>query len=805
MTKLFFILTLFTFTISFSQSTKKSIAATRISNAPEIDGSLDDEAWINAEEAKNFVMFEPGNGTKEPANRKTIVKVIYDDEAIYFSAQLFDDNPADISMQFGDRDRIGQVDYFQVNLNPFNDGQNDTEFIVMSTGVQGDAKANNGNFRRKDYSWSAVWYSEVSVNENGWAVEIKIPYSALRFSNSDIQTWGVNFQRRMHKQNEQYSWNYIDKTKGDYTQYAGTLTGLKNIKPPTRLSFSPYASSSNTVFEGDSRFENNVGMDLKYGINESFTLDLTLIPDFGQTAFDDQVLNLGPFEQRYSEKRSFFTEGTELFSKGGLFYSRRIGNNPVGYDDVEDNIGENEEIIDNPSKVNMLNAVKVSGRTKGGLGIGVFNAITEKTSARIKNMTTDEIRSKVTEPLTNYSVFVLDQQFNQNSSISLVNTNVLRNGSFRDANTTGLLFDLSDKGNKFNASGNVKMSNVSEDSSNTSGYAAFLRLSKTFGNIQYDLGHYRANDTYDINDLGFQRQNNYANYFGGISYRIFEPTKTFNSIRIRLNGNIRYQNEPYTFSSNEFGLNAFFVTVEKFMIRAEFETNIGDQYDFYEPRVEGRFIRQHGIYVVGGEISTDYRKKFAIDVEAAYASRYDDPSNYFAIEISPRYRFSDKFEVIHKLEIAHLKDEKGWVDELENGAIIFGNRDLKTVTNSITSKLSFNTKSSLALSFRHYWSPVQYDNEYFELNHNGLLDPSTYNEKNDVNYNIWNLDLSYSWEFAPGSQLVALYRNSIFNEDELSHLNFKKNLDNLFDESALHNFSLKFIYYLDYNKLKTWL
>jgi len=145
------------------------------------------------------------------------------------------------------------------------------------------------------------------------------------------------------------------------------------------------------------------------------------------------------------------------------------------------------------------------------------------------------------------------------------------------------------------------------------------------------------------------------------------------------------------------------------------------------------------------------------------------------------------------------------VNELENGSIIFGNRDVKTITNSLSSNLSFNIKSSLALTFRHYWSPVQYDSNYFELNNEGTLDSSSYMEDNDINYNIWNLDLSYSWEFAPGSQLVALYRNSIFNEDNLSQLSFNENLDNLFNDPRTDNLSLKLIYFLDYNKVKTWL
>src|SRR5690606_31371534 len=161
---------------------------------------------------------------------------------------------------------------------------------------------------------------------------------------------------------------------------------IKNIETPTRLSFQPYISTYMNSYDGESEIVVNGGMDLKYGINDAFTLDMILIPDFGQTKFDDTVLNLSAFEVQYDEQRPFFTEGTELFSKGNLFYSRRIGGYPSLYPDL----AENEEIKELPARVDLINALKVSGRTKKNLGIGVFNAITEKTYAKILNLDTDE-------------------------------------------------------------------------------------------------------------------------------------------------------------------------------------------------------------------------------------------------------------------------------------------------------------------------------------------------------------------------------------------------------------------------------
>ncbi|MDF1518190.1 MAG: DUF5916 domain-containing protein, partial [Lutibacter sp.] len=792
MKKHLFILSLFFFSLSYSQVKIKSVKALRIDKTPSIDGVLSEDFWKNTQPAQDFQMFKPGDGGEEREDMKTVVKIAYDDEAIYFGATMYDVNTKAIPMQFGGRDQFGQVDFFLISINPNNDGQNDTEFVVMSTGAQGDAKISSEG---EDFSWNAVWESDVKINKDNWVAEIKIPYSALRFSNSTEQTWGVNFHRKINRLNEQYSWNYVDKKVGLFTQYSGLITGINNIKPPTRLSFSPYAFAAVNSYNGDSETDYSIGMDLKYGINESFTLDATLIPDFGQTAFDDQVLNLGPFEQQYSEKRTFFTEGTELFNKGYLFYSRRIGNKPVGYELAESNLKENEEIVFNPEKVNMINALKISGRTKKGLGIGFFNAITEKTSAEIKNTLTNETREVVTEPLANYNVLVLDQQFNKNSSVSFVNTNVTRNGSFRDANVSAFLFDISNKKNRYKTTGDFKISNIQENGLNKSGYAGLLEFEKISGNYQYEFGHSRSNDTYNINDLGYQNRNNLAVYWAEVSYRIFEPTKTFDDYNISLSSNFNYQNDTNQFAENNFELDFFFITKTRFAFGGEINTNIGDQYDFYSPRVAGRFFKQNPVYVINGWFSTDYRKKFAIDVKSTYAKRFGLENELLDLSIAPRYRFSDKFSVIYKLNFSKLTNDDGWVTNLDNGNIIFGNRDVKTVTNTLTGNLSFNTKSTLALSFRHYWSPVEYDANFFELNNEGTLNASSYQKNHNINYNIWNLDLSYSWEFAPGSQLVALYRNSIFNEDKLANLNFKKNLDNLFNEPISNNFSIKFIYY----------
>lgn len=797
--------------------THKEFKIIKVENSPKIDGILDDDAWKNANIASDFVMFRPRSNEPEPENIKTEIKIVYDDNAIYFGAYLHDDKVNEIPMEFQTRDNFGNADFLLIALNPSNDGINQTEFVVMSTGNQNDAKVlPNGN---EDWSWNAVWDSAVKIVDDGWIVEVKIPYSALRFSNEKIQTWGLNFHRQHRKNRDQYSWNFISRENGSIAQYDGIITGIKNIEPPVRLSFNPFVTASNTSFDGNTEFNWSAGLDVKYGISENFTLDATLIPDFGQVAFDDVTLNLGPFEQRFSEQRAFFTEGTDLFSKGNFFESRRIGSSPVGID-----IDDNEEIVNRPNKVDVLNIIKISGRTKKGLGIGVLNAITEKTKAKItKTEIIDDIevityRNEVVEPLANYNVLVIDQQFNKNSSISLVNTNVIREGHFRDANVTGLLYDIKTKDNKYGIDGGIAMSNVynGNEQNPLTGFEGDFEIGKISGNHQYYFEFEFITRKYDKNDLGFQRLNNNMGIGTDYSYRTYEPKGIFNNYGINVwtysdflmennKDSPSYFEKATLYKGTRVGFNTWFNTKKQLSYGANINAGIGKQYDYYGPRVDGRFYKLNPNVNFNAWFSTDYSKRLALDISAYHGFRVNETRSGLDFNISPRYRLNNKITLSYSFYFNKNANIKSYVNSDDEENIIFGNRDVKRITNSISTKYNFTTKSALSLTFRHFWSPVQYDEQFFKLENDGTLSESNYSENEDINFNTWNLDLNFNWEFAPGSQLVALYRNSIFNEDEHSKLNFTDNLDNLFKENILHNFSIKLIYYLDYNQAKTWL
>jgi hypothetical protein len=296
------ILSLF-YLVSYSQDiSKKVLQIERTSQAPKIDGIFNEEIWASAEIATDFVQFEPEIGNLRDNAERTEVKIAYDDQAIYIAAYLYDD-PDKIMKQLTARDSFGQADFFLVVLNPNNDSQNDTYFIVFSSGQQADAIANPS--LGEDYSWSDVWDSAVKINDDGWTVEMRIPYRALRFADQEKPIWGLQLHRQFRRERAQYSWNPIDPTKGNVGLYHGEMKGLDNIEPPVRLNLYPFATGIVDVFDGNTDTSLNFGLDLKYGITDNFTLDLTLIPDFSQAGFDRVVLNLGPFEQTFAEQRQF--------------------------------------------------------------------------------------------------------------------------------------------------------------------------------------------------------------------------------------------------------------------------------------------------------------------------------------------------------------------------------------------------------------------------------------------------------------------------------------------------------------------
>ncbi|PCH95501.1 MAG: hypothetical protein COB85_04430 [Bacteroidetes bacterium] len=584
---------------------------------------------------------------------------------------------------------------------------------------------------------------------------------------------------------------------------------------PFRLAFIPYVSAYYENYKvpatgsSSDAYSLNGGMDIKYGINDAFTLDMTLIPDFGQVQSDNQVLNLSPFEVRFDERRPFFMEGTELFNKGGLFYSRRIGGTPGGYYDVEDQLESGEAIIENPNEVQLINSTKVSGRTKGNLGIGVLNAVTARTFATVRDSLGVD-RAILTEPMVNYNVFVLDQALKNNSSIGFINTHVFREAAKMDANVTGAEFKLRNKKNSISldVGGALSQKFYNNPDSLDLGFKYGLKLAKIGGNFQYGVWYFTESDTYDPNDLGFLYNNNSLGMGAFLSYNVYKPY--WNILRSWSNLSISYERlfKPDIFSQLDLSTNVGatfrnFMTAGMFMSYQPIET-----YDYFEPRVWGRRYTNPTDFNFGGFFSSDYRKKFALDGNANLRT-FDESGRYNVnVTLEPRFRLNDHLSFKYEIESYNFINDIGYatIDSVDN--IIFGKRDLLTLINELEAAYIFTNRMGLGLRVRHYWSTAQYK-DFSVLDQSGYLTDSDYSgidtsgySLHNVNFNAFNIDLVYTWVFAPGSEIKIVWKNSILHKGSEIADDYFKNFEALSDLPQTNSFSIKVLYYLDYLSLR---
>ncbi len=786
-------------TFVFAQQKVKQIKAVKTNSSFKIDGNLSEKEWKNCPVITGLIEFRPNPGVIESANNKSEFYLLYDDNNIYFGGYCHEKSADSVSKELVGRDRIGNSDFVGIIFDTYYDKINGSGFFVTPYGEQYDAKySSTGN---EDDTWNSVWESEAKMQPDGWTFEMRIPYSALRFSNKDNQTWGLNIIRKRQKTSQQFAWNNLDPNKSGLLNQEGEWTGIEKIKAPLRLSFSPYFSTyinhypykTNGVKDYTSSI--NGGMDVKYGINESFTLDMTLIPDFGQVQSDNKVLNLTPFEVKYNENRSFFTEGTELFSKGNLFYSRRIGSQPVHYYDVQNKLDSSEHIVKNPSESKLINATKISGRTSKGLGIGFLNAITNTMYAVVEDEKGKQ-RNIETNPLTNYNILVLDQTLKYNSSVSLVNTNVSRRGTDYNANVSAFVFNLNNKKNEYNWNGKIALSNrYNKGTAPVSGYMHNLGFGKISGRFIFQFNQELTDEKYDPNDLGILFKNNYLDHYFYIGYHINKPGKWYNNLHFNNNFSYsrRYRPDVYQNFNYNGNING--------QLKNLMQTGININYnpkgnDFYEPRVANRFFKTPSGASLTAWMITNTSKKYSVYFEASMGYKNLFHNNFYEISVENKYRFTDKFSIGNELNLSPSINQVGFAD-ITSSDIIFSRRDRMTVENIFNSKYNFNKRNGITFRLRHYWSKVE-GKEYFNLQEDGSLQKNVnYNNNTNQNLNIYNIDMVYTWEFAPGSFINVVWKTSAISGNQKIDDSYFKNFDHTISSSQNNNISLKVIYYLD--------
>jgi len=790
----------------------KTLPAKRTTATIKIDGWLTDTAWKSAPQALGFTEFRPTPFRPEDPELRTEVYLLYSNDGIYIGGYCHERNKDSIAVEVNGRDGFGNNDFIGFIFDTYKDKINGFEYFVTPRGEQMDAKMSNNG---EDFSWNAVWKSAAQIHNDGWTFEVFLPFAAIRFSKANIQDWGMNITRRRQKTSQQYTWNPINPNINGFLTQEGTWTGLENIKPPLRLQFSPYLSYYINHFPtnqaGLSNWTSSVngGMDVKYGINQAMTLDMTLIPDFGQVQSDNRVLNLSPFEVRYNENRPFFTEGLELFNKGNFFYSRRVGGEPLHYWDVSNQLASNEKIVKNPSETKLINATKVSGRLKGGLGIGVFNAVSNSQYATIADDKGNE-RKFETSPLTNYNIIVLDQTLKHNSSISFINTSVWRSGKDYDATVTSGLFDFYDKKNTWNLGGKVAVSNLTNVQPNGSaltGYTHSAYFGKASGRFRFNYYQELADEKFTSNDLGYFTNNNYFNHSLWMGYNWVKPTKWYNRINVNMNAFYSAMYKPKHYQNANFNANVN-GQLKNLWSPGIFLGYEPKSQNFYEPRVPGRFFSGWSNWFFDVWLETNSAKKYSAYMEVLYVTRDMFRSKRYSFFIQHNYRFSPKFSLSHNLRWEPQTNNAGFATiDNSTGDIIFARRDVNTIENSLNLKYSFNPMMVFNCRIRHYWSRVNMK-ELFTLQTDGSLKPNTsFTNAFAPNYNDFIGEATFNWQFAPGSFINLMYKNNtnLFEFLPFGTTNgdsYFKNFGNTLSAPQNNNFSIRVIYFLDYLEMK---
>jgi hypothetical protein len=401
-----------------------SALAVRREGRVVLDGRLDEPAWRSASPITQFTQLDPDEG--KPASQRTEVRFLFDDDALYVGAKMYDTNgPAGVTTRLVRRDASFDSDYFQIVIDAYHDHLSRAFFEVNPSGSQAD-RIGIGN-SCCDNSWDPIWEAVTHIDADGWTAEIRIPYSQLRFSRASRQTWGLEVRRFIKRREEEDDWSFWHKNEAGGPPRFGHLEGLTIQSSSSHLELMPYASAkssslasvADTPFDTHGRPTIRSGLDLRYNVTSNLTLNATINPDFGQVEVDPAVLNLSAFETFFPEKRPFFVEGAQVFDFGSFscsfcsnveamqgFYSRRVGRAPTGASLASDNYA----YADVPDATTILGAGKLTGRTSSGYTVGLLEALTGRADARVV-LPNGAHGAQEVEPLANYFVGRLKRDY----------------------------------------------------------------------------------------------------------------------------------------------------------------------------------------------------------------------------------------------------------------------------------------------------------------------------------------------------------------------------------------------------------
>jgi hypothetical protein len=735
-----------------------------------LDGKLTEDVWKNDAGVSNFIQRDPVEGV-EPT-QKTVVRVAYDNAAIYIGARMYD-SPDSIVSRLSRRDVDVTTDGFLAYLDPYYDRRSGFYFALSAAGTLYDGVLYNDDW--SDNSWDGVWEGKTNIDKEGWTVEMRIPFSQLRFDDKKNNIWGINFKRIIARRNENDYLVYVPKNESGFVSHFAELKGLNNIHPSDKIEILPYVTTRaeyslhdpNNPFNDGSRYTPAVGIDLKMGLGSNLTLNATVNPDFGQVEIDPAVINLSDVETYFNEKRPFFIEGSTIFNFGyggannywsfnwggpNFFYSRRIGRPPQGSI-------PNNNYQDVPDGTHILGAAKLTGKIFKSWNIGVISALTKREFA---DYSANGNRSSVeVEPLTYYSVLRGQKEINEGRQgigfISTLTSRFFNNQSLRNNINKGAFtggidgWTFLDSSKTWVATGWLGMSNVTGtkermiwlqensqhyfqrpdskylrvDSAATSltGYAGRFYLNKQKGNVFVNTAFGFISPSFDVNDLGFMWRSDVINMHLGAGYFWDKPTSFYHYFEL---GGALFRS--YNYDGDIIWQGIFHFGNITFPSYYNIWWNLA-----YNPQTVNNILTRGGPlsintpgYEVDAGINSDSRKSWVVSVSEGTYQKKDSrswylsasvelkPSSNISFSIGPFYNFSKEFS-----QYINVFDDP-YATATFNKRYVFGEMNQKTIGADIRLNWTFTPK----LSLQFYAQPLISTGNYTNIKE--LAHPKTY-------------------------------------------------------------------------------
>jgi hypothetical protein len=751
----------FSFIALYAQS-KADVQAVRLTGSVVVDGLLSEPIWQTAPMVFGFLQRQPNEGS--PATQETFVRIAYDDQALYIGADMMDAHPDSIVARLSRRDNHENEDFFALAIDSYHDRRSGYFFGLSAGGTFIDGICYNDDWT--DDTWDGVWEGDVHRNNRGWTAEMRIPLSQLRFRKQEHYVWGINFRRDISRRNEETYLVYTPKNSSGFVSRFPDLVGIENIQPSRHVEVLPYTRTKAAYthpdeydpFHDGSSYSPDAGIDLKVGLSNSMTLDMTVNPDFGQVEVDPAVVNLGDVETYFNEKRPFFIEGSSTFNFGyggatnywgfnwsspSFFYSRRIGRYPQG--ELPDN-----DYSDISEGAHILGAAKVTGKMPGNWNVGTIHALTRREFGRY-SVDGKQFNTEV-EPLTYYGIARAQKEINSGrQGIGMLSTLTARNfedqrlrqdindnaftfgmdgwtfldtsktwvftgwaGASRVAGTRDRITELQTNSRHYFQRPDARNLSVDSSATELSGYAGRFYLNKQKGNVIINSAIGFVSPGFDVNDLGFMHRADVINGHIGGGYLWTKPGKVFRQCDA-----IGAVFQSYDFDMNNIWRGVFLLWESQFLNYMEFDMDLA-----YNPQTVNKNMTRGGPLSLNQpgfqydfRFETDGRKPWVVNM---YWGNYvaTKKSQFHYAEINLEWKPRSNVSASIGPSISWNRENAQWVDAFDDltatrtfgKRYVFGEMKQTEISANVRLNWTFTPRLSLQLYLQPLMSHGDYEN-----------------------------------------------------------------------------------------------